>query len=297
MLRAAAMERDRDLRIDACAAEPRHIFTRCKCEPIVPCTRIRRQTAAAPSRIGHAGCNARPSSAREFFKPNRNTRGRLAQHCVQYVRRNCAHSTNHFPKRICVIWRCCSAASRNSAARSFSQPPLENRKHLFRALARRAHNVSKSEALFVKRIAGGEFCSAFHPPRSPQTTAPGATTQPILPSRALCAHRCAGGRRTPPSSRTPAWWPTRGLPLRSTQTRFQWGATRPWPMPSVLRRSRQSSLQQPWLRPPCSTPQESHSSRHVLPREARAEILQADWRPRAFCIRRSSGCRRWVLLR
>ena len=134
-----------------------------------------------------------------------------------------------------MICRCCSAASRNSASRVALQPPLENRQHLFRALARGAHDVRESEALLVSPISLGNF-GQHALVRRARLRLLGLGPRGRLRARvrrSLCVRRCGDGRQRPQASRLPASCPTRGLPPRSAQIHSRWGAGPPSHRPSV----------------------------------------------------------------
>ena len=118
---------------------------------------IRSKMRAAAIRIRDAGCDRDPIGLVPFLQRHGNLRGGFSKDGIKYVRGDSAHSTSHFPRRICVIWRCCSAASRNSVSRSLRQAAIENCQHLLGALACRANNVRKAEALFIQLLALGQF--------------------------------------------------------------------------------------------------------------------------------------------
>lgn len=119
---SVAGERDADFRIQAGAAVALQVFAGFEGKPVRASRGILRKIAAAAVGVGFTGGDRSPApcvASVNFmpFEANGNSRSGLAAHRIQYMRSNDAHSTNHFPKRIWVIWRCCSAASRNSISR------------------------------------------------------------------------------------------------------------------------------------------------------------------------------------
>jgi len=121
---AAAIEENAYLRIDAGAAVSLEINGVLKREPVGPGRRIWLEIAATPISIRDARCDRDPLSTLTPFKRDGNRRCRLSQHSVEHMRRDSTHSTSHFPRRISVICRCCSAASRNSVSRSLANRRL-----------------------------------------------------------------------------------------------------------------------------------------------------------------------------
>ncbi len=137
MLLALTVESNRYLRVNGASSGLRQIRASLKREPIAAPNSILRQIATTSIRVGNAceDCCPRarhiPRAIRrttdrrkldplvplEYLKVHRNAGCGFAEHHVQYMCRNRAHSASHFPRRICVICRCCSAASLNSVAR------------------------------------------------------------------------------------------------------------------------------------------------------------------------------------
>src|SRR5580698_7675724 len=122
VLVAAAGKDEHNLRIDALAPLVRQVRAGFKGEPVDARQTVLHQVAASPVGVRLALSHLCPGASLAPiegvpFKTDRNACGGFAHHCVQHVCRNLTHSTNHFPKRICVICRCCSDASRSSASR------------------------------------------------------------------------------------------------------------------------------------------------------------------------------------
>jgi hypothetical protein len=135
---------------------------------------------------------------------------------------------SHFPRRICVICRCCSAASRNSASRLLARRRLRIASISSLRLARGANNIGEAVEFFVAGVAVGDLrqthlCSGLRP-----TIVPASTRRRISPSRAPpCVRQCADGRQMPPSSRSHSSLPTRDQQLRSVLQRCRWGGEQP----------------------------------------------------------------------
>jgi len=107
---------DGHFRINTWPALASEICARIEGKPIRSCFLTPREFAAPSIRIGCAHHNVEPCIVLALFQPQCDADGRLAEHCIKDMRRNCTHSISHFPKRICVICRCCSAASCNSVS-------------------------------------------------------------------------------------------------------------------------------------------------------------------------------------
>src|SRR6201996_3701431 len=115
---AVAVENDGDFRIDAGACFVLHICTGGEREPINSFCGVGREIAAASVDVGCTCADLGPHVTMRSVKPNGDAHGRLAEHGVENMCRNPAHCVSHFPRRICMICRCCSAASRSSVCLS-----------------------------------------------------------------------------------------------------------------------------------------------------------------------------------
>src|SRR5271156_6068998 len=80
----------------------------------------RKQLLHAPIAIGRLCGQLAPGSLCLVFEHNPYAHSRTSQRCIEDVCRDSAHSSSHFLSRSWVICRCCSDASRNSLASSFS---------------------------------------------------------------------------------------------------------------------------------------------------------------------------------
>ncbi len=115
-----ALESDCDFGIDGGAVILREIRAGCEDEPVRSWDRVGRQIRAASIMICVCTCDGFPVLIFVSIKPDGDANRGLAGDCVENVRRDLAHEINHFPRRICVICRCCSAASLNSVTRSLA---------------------------------------------------------------------------------------------------------------------------------------------------------------------------------
>ena len=68
---------------------------------------------------------------------------------------------SHLRRRSCVIWRCCSAASRSSVGGIVGQPRVQDCEHLRGGLAGRADDEDAPELLLVLLVRCGECGSAW----------------------------------------------------------------------------------------------------------------------------------------
>ena len=117
---AIAMKRDHNLRIDAFAAAPFQIGMRVERQTKVALRGVSRKTAAATIAVCDSLRDQLPVLALPDVKLHNNPSAGSPQDRIENMRRDLAHEANHFPSRIWVICRCCSAASRNSVSRSLS---------------------------------------------------------------------------------------------------------------------------------------------------------------------------------
>lgn len=97
VFQAIALERDRNLRINAGAAVALQVGAREKRESINPSVRMRGQIAATAIPIRDSGSKIDPSLTLPGVKADLNSCSRLAQHRVQHVRCNPTHASTTFP--------------------------------------------------------------------------------------------------------------------------------------------------------------------------------------------------------
>jgi len=104
------------------------------------------QVLAATVSIRVVIVEERPYAVDKTGKRDGNSRSRTAASRVENMRRDahCLLTFNHLFKRSCVIWRCCSAASRSSVAWSFCMRALMS--------ARISAEVFPEERAFLCRL-------------------------------------------------------------------------------------------------------------------------------------------------
>src|ERR1700682_4458906 len=96
-------ECNRDLRVDTSASVLSKISIHRETEAVRSSAAVRAKIAATSVSIGRALTQSDPSLIHVLLKMHMDFGRRLAQHGVQNMRGNCAHTCNHFLRRICVI--------------------------------------------------------------------------------------------------------------------------------------------------------------------------------------------------
>src|SRR5579863_3190091 len=108
---AAEFEGNSYLRIDGGTSTIGKVLARGEVDAVGAGPGIGREGAATPVGVGKGLVDAHPGFVLLLVQSDANPCAGFAQNDVENMGCDCAHCASHFLRRMCMIWRCCSAAS------------------------------------------------------------------------------------------------------------------------------------------------------------------------------------------